>query len=87
MNTISVITVITEIGPKTIPNIGSVLESLEQSGISVHNHCRGGFCGSCRVKKTKGEVEYFDEPIGYMEDDEVLVCCSKPRTDIVIDVR
>jgi ferredoxin len=84
MNTISVIT---KTGSKIIPNIGSVLESLERSGVSVENHCRGGYCGACRVKKTKGEVEYFDEPIGYMEDDEVLVCCSKPRTDIVIDVR
>lgn len=84
MNTI---TVVSQTGSQIIPNIGSLLESLEQSGVEVESHCREGFCGACRMKKAKGEVEYFDYPLGYAEEDEVLVCCSKPKTDIVIDVR
>ena len=84
MNTISIVT---QYGQQLIPNVGSLLESLEKSGVSVESHCRQGFCGHCKVKKTKGEVEYFDEPLGFMEDDEVLICCSKPKTDIEIDVR
>lgn len=84
MNTI---TVITHTGSKKIPNIGSLLESLEKSGVEVESHCREGFCGACRMKKTKGDVEYFDFPLGYIKEDEVLVCCSKPKTDIEIDVR
>ncbi|MCI2285967.1 class I ribonucleotide reductase maintenance protein YfaE [Colwellia sp. MSW7] len=84
MNTI---TVVSQTGSQIIPSIGSLLESLEKSGVTVESHCREGFCGACRIKKTKGEVEYFDNPIGYAGENEVLVCCSKAKTDIEIDIR
>jgi ferredoxin len=59
---------------------GSILDSLEIAGVSIQSHCRSGFCGACRTKLIEGEVEYTTEPLAYIEDDEVLPCCCKPKS-------
>ncbi|WP_374211885.1 class I ribonucleotide reductase maintenance protein YfaE [Alteromonas gilva] len=70
-----------------IPVAGSLLESLEKSSVPVESHCRSGFCGACRVKVKKGSVEYFDTPLGFCDDDEVLPCVCKPSNKLEIEVR
>ena len=69
---------------KQIPVVGTLLESLEDAGVKIESHCRSGFCGMCRTKLTKGEVEYLTEPMGFTRNGEVLACCCKPKTDIEI---
>lgn len=64
----------------------TILTCLEQHNINVHYHCREGFCGACRTKITKGNVEYTTDPLAYIDDDEFLPCCSVPKTDITIKV-
>ncbi|MFT5635339.1 MAG: ferredoxin [Cognaticolwellia sp.] len=64
----------------------NILNSLERENIESHYHCRDGFCGACRCKLLKGEVEYPMQPLAYIGDDEILTCCSLPTTDIEIDV-
>lgn len=64
----------------------NILNSLERENIESHYHCRDGFCGACRCKLLEGEVEYPIPPIAYIGDEEILTCCSKPITDISIDV-
>ena len=82
------ITVQTTSSSTSIPASGSLLESLEMANIKIDSQCRKGFCGACRTKLTKGEVEYTAEPLGFTRKDEVLACCCKPRfnTDIEIEI-
>ena len=65
-------------------NKKTILESLEQAGVEVHYHCRDGYCGACRCKIKSGEVNYIVDPLAFIDDDEILLCCSVPTTDIEI---
>ena len=67
-----------------IPVNGTILQSLEQASIKVESHCRAGFCGACRLKAKKGKVTYVTEPLGFVDDDEVLACCSVPQGAVEI---
>lgn len=60
----------------------TILESLENAGIDLEFHCREGFCGVCRTKLLSGQVKYTLDPLAFIEDDEILICCSKPIGDI-----
>ncbi|MFB1015585.1 MAG: class I ribonucleotide reductase maintenance protein YfaE [Alteromonadaceae bacterium] len=65
----------------------TILESLEHNEIEVHYHCRDGFCGACRVKLKKGTIRYPQgDPLAYVDDDEILTCCSLPSSDIEIEI-
>lgn len=66
---------------------GTLLEMLEKAGLSVESQCRKGFCGACRTKVTKGEVEYSSEPLGFTRKGEVLACICRPKSNLEIDVR
>lgn len=72
---------------QTIPTNGTLLESLEKAGIPIESHCRKGYCGACRTTLTKGEVEYINEPLGFIRKGEVLACCCKPLSDLHIEVK
>ncbi|MBE1301845.1 MAG: 2Fe-2S iron-sulfur cluster binding domain-containing protein [Alteromonadaceae bacterium] len=63
-----------------IPVTGTLLESLERASVPVETHCRSGVCGLCRMKLKSGNVEYIETPLGWVEDDEVLVCCAVPTS-------
>ncbi|MDF2177664.1 class I ribonucleotide reductase maintenance protein YfaE [Aliiglaciecola sp. CAU 1673] len=62
----------------------TLLESLEQQGVEVHYHCREGFCGACRTKLIEGQVEYATDPLAFIDDDEILPCCCKPLSNLLI---
>lgn len=62
----------------------TLLESLEANNIDVHSHCREGFCGTCRTQLVSGEVEYTIDPLAYIDDDEILPCCCKAVSNLVI---
>jgi ferredoxin len=64
----------------------NILNSLDRENIESHYHCRDGFCGACRCKLVKGEVEYRMQPLAYIGQGEILTCCSTPTTDIEIDI-
>ena len=76
------------IDAKCVParNDKTLLESLEQSGIDVHYHCREGFCGACRTKLKAGEVRYTTDPLAFIDDDEILPCCCIPISDLKVIV-
>jgi ferredoxin-NADP reductase len=65
----------------------TLLEQAEQAGIDIPFSCRGGFCGSCRVKLESGEVEVLQD-CGLNDGDRsagyVLACSCKPKGDLVI---
>lgn len=64
----------------------TVLENLEAANLDVAFHCREGFCGVCRTKLLNGKVEYTLDPLAFIDDDEILSCCTKPIGDIEIKV-
>ncbi|WP_313904123.1 class I ribonucleotide reductase maintenance protein YfaE [Thalassotalea sp. PS06] len=63
----------------------NLLEFFEQHNIEAHYHCRDGFCGACRVDLLEGSTEYTNgEPLAFIRDGEILLCCSVPTSDIKI---
>ena len=64
----------------------TLLDSLEAQNVTVHYQCREGYCGSCRVQLLDGEVHYNEEPMAWINDDEILPCCCIPKTDLKIKI-
>lgn len=62
----------------------STLSYLESQGQEIHYQCLEGYCGACRCKMVSGEVEYPIFPMAMVRDGEILTCCSRPVTDIVL---
>lgn len=64
----------------------TLLESLERHQIEVQYHCRDGFCGACRCKLLKGDIRYTTDPLAFIDDDEILPCCTKAKGAIAIEL-
>jgi ferredoxin len=64
----------------------SILELAEACDVSVRWSCRAGICHSCESGLVSGEVVYGPEPLDKPADGNVLVCCSQPSSDLVIDL-
>ena len=62
----------------------SILEFLESKNIKMEAECRDGYCGACRCKLESGTVETSPDAIGFVADDEILICSSKPKGSIKI---
>jgi ferredoxin-NADP reductase/MOSC domain-containing protein YiiM len=65
---------------------GSILELAEACDVPVRWSCRTGVCHSCESGLVSGEVVYDPEPLDKPADGNVLVCCSQPVGDVVIDL-
>jgi ferredoxin-NADP reductase/MOSC domain-containing protein YiiM/ferredoxin len=65
------------------PNILALAEACD---IPVRWSCRSGICHSCETGLVSGEVKYGPEPLDEPARGNVLVCCSRPTCDIVIDL-
>ena len=68
------------------PSFGSILEMAEGQGLDPDYSCRSGICGTCVCKLIEGEVEYFEEPLEEPDPGHILICCSRPKGDIVIEL-
>jgi len=64
-------------------NQTSLLNFLEQHQIHHEYQCR---CGSCRVKIKKGKVSYAEEPLAFIQPDEILLCCCRVESDLEIEL-
>ena len=64
----------------------SILELAEACDVPVRWSCRTGVCHTCESGLVSGEVVYGPEPIEKPADGNVLVCCSRPVRDVVIDL-
>ncbi|GBF27695.1 flavohemoprotein [bacterium MnTg02] len=63
------------------PDKGTLLELAEAAGLNPAFSCRSGICGTCATRIKCGKVDYIEEPIAPHGDDEVLICCSTPRSN------
>jgi ferredoxin-NADP reductase/MOSC domain-containing protein YiiM len=64
----------------------SILELAEACDVSVRWACRTGVCHSCESGLVSGRVVYGPEPLDRPADGNLLVCCSQPIGDVVIDL-
>jgi ferredoxin-NADP reductase len=64
----------------------SLLELAEACDVPVRWSCRTGVCHTCESGLVSGEVVYGPEPLDQPADGNVLVCCSQPMRDVVIDL-
>lgn len=64
----------------------SLLELAEACDVPVRWSCRTGVCHSCESGLVSGAVVYGPEPLEKPADGNLLVCCSQPFGDVVIDL-
>jgi len=64
----------------------SLLELAEACDVPVRWSCRTGVCHNCESGLVSGEVTYSPEPLDKPADGNLLVCCSQPVRDVVIDL-
>jgi ferredoxin len=86
VHTVSIINSADQFQAVSFQNANTLLESLEAQDVPVHYQCREGYCGSCRTQLLEGEVHYTEEPMAWINDDEILPCCCIPKTAIRIKI-
>jgi MOSC domain-containing protein YiiM/ferredoxin-NADP reductase len=64
----------------------SLLELAEACDVPVRWSCRTGVCHNCESGLVSGDVVYDPEPLDKPADGNVLVCCSQPVRDVVVDL-
>jgi ferredoxin-NADP reductase/MOSC domain-containing protein YiiM len=68
------------------PAHGSLLELAEACDVPVRWACRTGVCHTCETGLVAGKIGYRPDPVDAPLDGNVLICCSKPEGDVVIDL-
>ena len=66
----------------------TVLDAARQAGLRLPHACAKGVCGTCKSRMTSGRVDMrHGGGIRPREIDQgfVLICCSRPLEDLVID--
>jgi ferredoxin-NADP reductase/MOSC domain-containing protein YiiM/ferredoxin len=64
----------------------SLLELAEACDVPVRWSCRTGVCHTCESGLVSGAVCYSPEPLDPPAGGNLLVCCSQPTRDVVIDL-
>jgi ferredoxin-NADP reductase/MOSC domain-containing protein YiiM len=64
----------------------SLLELAEACDVPVRWSCRTGVCHNCESGLISGAVVYGPEPLEQPAEGNLLVCCSQPSRDVVIDL-
>jgi len=64
----------------------SLLELAEACDVPVRWSCRTGVCHNCETALVAGAVGYRPDPVEPPADGNVLICCSQPQGDIVLDL-
>jgi ferredoxin-NADP reductase len=64
----------------------SLLEFAEACDVPVRWACRTGVCHNCESGLISGSVDYQPEPLEPPASGNLLICCSQPNGDVVIDL-
>jgi ferredoxin-NADP reductase/MOSC domain-containing protein YiiM/ferredoxin len=65
---------------------GSLLEFAEACDVPVRWSCRAGVCHTCETAVISGTVRYDPAPVDDPADGSILICCSQPGDDLVLDL-
>ncbi|UNM16531.1 2Fe-2S iron-sulfur cluster binding domain-containing protein [Streptomyces formicae] len=68
------------------PTRASPLELAEVCDIPTRWSCRTGVCHTCVTPLVSGDVTYAPEPLEPPGSGTVLACCSRPTTEVVLDL-
>jgi ferredoxin-NADP reductase len=73
-----------------VPEARSILETLEEAGITVLSSCREGTCGTCETGVVEGVPDHRDSVLDAAEraaGDVMMICVSRSRTPrLVLDL-
>ena len=69
------------------PGDGTLLDLAEAGGLKPEFSCRGGSCGTCKVKVLAGAVAYPTPPTFDVAEDEALLCCTVPADGLDLGSR
>jgi ferredoxin-NADP reductase len=64
----------------------SLLELAEACDVPVRWSCRTGVCHTCETPLMAGTISYTPDPVDDPADGSALICCSQPRSDLVLDL-
>jgi ferredoxin-NADP reductase/MOSC domain-containing protein YiiM/ferredoxin len=73
----------------TIPwsdDYASLLEIAEACDVPVRWSCRTGVCHNCETALIAGSLDYDPDPVEPPADGSALICCSRPRDNVVLDL-
>lgn len=68
------------------PTFLSLLELAEACDVPARWSCRTGVCHRCETGLVAGTVAYRPDPLDPPAAGNVLVCCSQPQGDVVVDL-
>jgi ferredoxin-NADP reductase/MOSC domain-containing protein YiiM len=64
----------------------SLLEFAETCDVPTRWACRAGVCHTCVTTLIAGEAVYRPDPLELPASGQVLVCCARPTSDLVLDL-
>ena len=64
----------------------SLLELAEACDVPTRWACRSGVCHTCVTALIAGEAAYRPDPLELPGSGQLLVCCSRPTSDLVLDL-
>jgi len=64
----------------------SILELAEACDVPTRWSCRTGVCHTCVTPLLSGDVSYDPDPLEPPPDGQVLICCSRPSSAVVLDM-
>jgi ferredoxin-NADP reductase/MOSC domain-containing protein YiiM/ferredoxin len=68
------------------PAFASLLEFAEACDVPVRWSCRTGVCHTCVTGLVSGKVSYRPDPLEPPEEGSVLICCSRPDGEVVLEL-
>ncbi len=64
----------------------SLLDLADACDVPSRWSCRSGVCHTCVTPLLSGAVSYSPDPLEAPSDGQVLICCSQPRSEVVLDM-
>ena len=64
----------------------NLLELAEACDVPVRWSCRTGVCHNCESGLITGAVRYGPDPVEPPAAGNLLICCSQPQSDVVLDL-
>jgi ferredoxin-NADP reductase/MOSC domain-containing protein YiiM/ferredoxin len=64
----------------------SVLELADACDVPTRWSCRTGVCHTCITPILSGDIAYTPAPLELPDPQDVLICCARPETDVVVDL-
>jgi ferredoxin-NADP reductase len=68
------------------PKYQSLLELAEACDVPVRWSCRTGVCHTCVTGLIGGSIRYLPEPLERPAPGNMLMCCSQPDANIIVDI-